>query len=63
MHLNFDRFIETYIVATMCPLGRGNRFSPVFPYDTRPLNRVDRCGSKVKRDAMKYAIAHLSILR
>ena len=52
---------KTYTVATICPLGDGSRLPG--PYDVMSLMNPERYGENVNNDAMKYATAHLRILR
>jgi hypothetical protein len=45
----------THIVATICPLAEGEKFMSLIIRENK--------GEKVNKEAMKYAMAHLRILR
>jgi hypothetical protein len=55
--------MTTYIVATMCADGDGFVSPPPASYPVISEMRWDSAGTNVKSDPMKYAVAHLMMLR
>ncbi len=59
--MNVVKKIGTYMVATICPLGTG--FLSPDLYEVMSLIRPERYGLYVNKLPIKYAMAHLRMLR